>query len=102
MQLTIDIDEAMLRNACERATAAVFNTGSDYRESGAGYDAIKAQATAWAKGQDYTPLFEALAGRIIREAVGHALRVAIEAEMKRAVKGMKDRGEIAAMVEEAR
>jgi hypothetical protein len=99
MQITIEIDEAMLRTAMETAVRAVFQPETDRGYAGEGAKALKRQVEGWAKAQDFHTMIEEIARPMLAELLGPTVRSTLEAHIKRVLRNMKDSGKIDEMVQ---
>lgn len=99
MEITITVDERLMRAAAEQAIAATFKLREgSYGGGGSGTNEVHRQAVEWAKAQDYTPLIKELAPRLVKEAVAQSLASAITAAVKAEIKRMRDDGELGAVI----
>jgi hypothetical protein len=100
MQLTITVDENVIRQVAERAVAGTFFLGGRYEDSGAGAAAIKKQVKVWAESQDYTSAIAEVAPAIFRDVVRDTLSVAIRKIAQDELKRMKAAGEFGPLFQE--
>jgi hypothetical protein len=93
MQITIDVPDSLLQDSVRNSLAATY-LGTNY-DSGQGKAVVREQVIRWARSQDYTPMIKELGPAIVREAVESELVMAVKAEVKRQLKAMKEKGELA-------
>lgn len=101
MQITVEIDEALLKSVTSAAVKAAFFSGDRWEGQGAGALAIRKQVNTWVEAQDYTAIIADVAASVMREAVRDAVIEAIRADVKKTVKSMKSTGELATLFDEA-
>ena len=100
MQITVEIDEALLKSVTSAAIKSAFSNDR-WEGQGAGALAIRKQVNVWAEAQDYTAIIADVAASVMREAVREAVIEAIRADVKKTVKSMKATGELATLFDEA-
>jgi hypothetical protein len=99
MQITIAIDENLLRAAAETAVRSVFQPETDRNYGGEGAKALKRQVEGWAKAQDFHTMIEEIARPMLAELLGPTVRTTLEAHIKRVLRNMKDSGKIDELVQ---
>jgi len=95
MEITIKVDEQVIKAVAQNAVTSMYKVGDRYGDShGAGTQEIMRQAKAWAAAQDYADVIKAVAPGIFAETVKEVLVEAIKAEAKKQVKMMRETGEL--------
>jgi hypothetical protein len=102
MEITIKIDEGLIKTAATNAANDLYKIGQRYGDaSGAGAQEIARQARAWAVAQDYTEVIKAVAPAIFAETIKEVLVEAIKTEAKKQVKLMRETGELGGLFKDA-
>lgn len=102
MEITIKVDEQLIKAAATSAVNDLYKIGQRYGDGyGAGAQEIAQQARAWAAAQDYTEAIKAVAPAIFAETVKEVLVEAIKTEAKKQVKLMRETGELGGLFKDA-
>lgn len=86
MQITFEIDDAVIKAAAKAGVEKAFGKDARFGEQTPGLSVIAAQTKAWVATQDFLPIIAEVAPDIVRGTVANAVANAIKAEARRQIK----------------
>lgn len=99
MEITITIDEALLRAVAESEIKRAFQPTTVSSNGGTGAAEVRRQVEGWVKRQDFYALIEEAARPMLPEIIAPTIRATLEAAVRKELKRLKESGALAEMVQ---